>query len=50
MAVEPTDVEFKAVEGQQPPYPEICVHCGLVLGWHWQTAEGKILCTREVKP
>jgi len=50
MKCEPTAVEYEAGEGSRenlwssPP----CVHCGKSIGYHWQTAEGKIFCTREV--
>lgn len=50
MKVEPTTVEFEASDGPRenlygsPP----CIHCGKLIGYHWQTADGKIWCTREV--
>lgn len=50
MKVEPTTVEFEASDKppedfySSPP----CVHCGLSIGHHWQTVEGKLFCTRDV--
>jgi hypothetical protein len=49
MRYEPTSVEF---EGAPLPVeqwtPLKCIHCGKSIGYHWQTAEGKLFCTREV--
>jgi hypothetical protein len=49
MKYEPTAVEF---EGAPLPVeqwsPLQCIHCGKSIGYHWQTADGKLFCAREV--
>lgn len=50
MKYERTDVEFE--EADKPAddlySSPLCVHCGKSLGYHWQEADDKIYCTREV--
>ncbi len=49
MRVGPSAQEFEASDKppedfySSPP----CIHCGKSIGYHWQTANGRIWCTTE---
>ena len=48
MNLGPSSVEYQEKEQPDNPWraPE-CVHCGKPIGHHWQTANGRIWCTKE---
>jgi hypothetical protein len=45
MTLEKTETRFRT----DPEWPHHCAHCGVPIGYHWQTADGAIYCTRDIQ-
>lgn len=48
---ERTEQEYQAAESLclAEQYAPVCLRCGEKLGYHWQTADGKIWCVRNAQ-